>query len=120
VVVYFYPKDDTPGCTAEACSFRDNYEEFKDNGCEVIGISSDTVETHLSFSKKHSLSFHLLADVDRIVRTSFKVPGNMFGLIPGRVTYVINKEGKIVHIFNSQLKSEKHISESLKVLKELG
>jgi thioredoxin-dependent peroxiredoxin len=118
LVIYFYPKDDTPGCTAEACSFRDAYEEFKDLGCEVIGISSDSVEKHKNFATKHRLSFTLLADIDKKARKLFGVPTNLFGLLPGRVTYVIDKSGTVQHIFNSQMNAEKHISESLAIVKK--
>lgn len=116
MVIYFYPKDDTPGCTKEACSFRDSFEEFTDRNVEVIGISADSVESHLNFAKKYNLPFSLLADTENKVRNLFGVKGNLMGLIPGRVTYVINKEGVVVYVFESQLKATKHIDESLKAL----
>jgi peroxiredoxin Q/BCP len=119
LVIYFYPKDDTPGCTAEACSFRDSFEVFKDHDCDVIGISSDSVEKHKEFALKHRLSFTLLADVNKEARKAFQVPTNFLGLIPGRVTYIVNKAGKIVHIFNSQMNAEAHITESLAIVKKL-
>jgi peroxiredoxin Q/BCP len=119
LVIYFYPKDDTPGCTAEACSFRDAYEDFKDLGCEVIGISSDSSEKHMQFAEKHRLTFVLLSDIKKEVRKQFGVPTNLFGLIPGRVTYVVDKHGKIRHIYNSQTNSAKHIEESLQAVKTL-
>lgn len=117
LVIYFYPKDDTPGCTKEACSFRDSYEEFKDIDAEVIGISSDDVESHKDFAEKYGLTFTLLSDTEQKVRKKFGVPTNMFGMLPGRVTYVVNKEGKVVFIFNSQSQAEKHVEEALAVLK---
>jgi peroxiredoxin Q/BCP len=119
IVIYFYPKDNTAGCTREACNFRDQYEVFKESGAEVIGISSDSVKSHTNFANKHNLNFILLSDQQGKVRKLFGVPANFFGLIQGRVTYIVNKEGKVVHIFNSQLNIDKHISEALKVLKKI-
>jgi len=116
LVIYFYPKDDTPGCTKEACSFRDSYEEFTDRNVKVIGISADDVESHKNFAKKHNLPFTLLADTKNEVRKLFGVKSNMLGLIPGRVTYVVNEGGEIIYIFDSQLKATKHISEALTAL----
>lgn len=118
-VIYFYPKDDTPGCTAEACSFRDHYEAFKEMGCEVIGISSDSPEKHLQFAKKHQLSFQLLADNKGQLRKQFGVPTNLFGLLPGRVTYIIDKTGQIRHIHNAQMNAFSHIQTALKILAQL-
>jgi thioredoxin-dependent peroxiredoxin len=97
LVLFFYPKDDTPGCTREACSFRDHYEAFLDAGAEVIGISGQSVESHKNFAQKHNLKYHLLSDEGNKVRKLFGVPTNLFGLLPGRVTYVADKTGK-VHI----------------------
>ena len=120
LVIYFYPKDDTTGCTKEACSFRDQYEDFKDIGAEVIGISSDSVKSHKRFAQKHNLSFILLSDRGGEVRKLFGVPTYLLGLVQGRVTYIADKKGKIVHIFNSQLQATKHIDESLKALKSIN
>jgi peroxiredoxin Q/BCP len=119
LVIYFYPKDDTPGCTKEACSFRDSYEDFKEFDCEVIGISSDSEEKHSSFASKHKLPFILLADTDKKVRKLFGVPGNLFGLIPGRVTYIIGLDGKIKGIYNSQTNPLGHIEKALELVKTL-
>ena len=119
LVVYFYPKDDSPGCTKEACSFRDSYEVFKDAGAEVIGISADSEETHQQFAKRNRLQFVLLSDKDGAVRKRYGVPAT-FGLIPGRVTYVIDKQGIVQHIFSSQFTPEKHIEEALKTLQALN
>lgn len=115
LVIYFYPKDNTPGCTAQACSFRDQYEDFLELGAEVIGISSDSVASHKKFSAQFRLPFILLSDSDKKIRTLFGVPSAVFGLLPGRVTYVINKEGFIVMQFDSML-ATKHISKALKAL----
>lgn len=118
IVLYFYPKDESRGCTKEACTFRDNYEVFKDLGAEVIGISSQTVESHQSFATHHNLPFILLSDIDSKVRELYGVPSTL-GVLPGRVTYIIDKEGTIRHIFSSQFQPEKHIQEALDVLKRL-
>lgn len=119
VVLYFYPKDDTPGCTAESCAFRDSYEDFKDIGAEVIGISSDSAESHSKFAAKYSLPFVLLSDRGGKVRKSFGVP-TTFGLLPGRVTYVLDKDGVVQKVFNSQFNPKKHIDEARRVLAKLG
>ena len=119
VVLFFYPKDDTPGCTKEACAFRDDYEEFNKLDAQVIGISSDSVESHRRFAKKHDLPFTLLSDEGRKVRRLYGVP-NAFGLFPGRVTYVIDEEGVVRHIFSSQLGVEQHVEEALKALQSIS
>lgn len=118
VVLYFYPKDNSPGCTKEACKFRDSYEGFKDAGAEVIGVSSQSEESHSIFSTSFNLPFSLLSDEDGRVRSLFGVPSSL-GLIPGRVTYVIDKEGIVRHIFSSQLDPERHVEEALQILKSL-
>ncbi len=117
VVVYFYPKDETPGCTAQACSFRDSYEDFQQAGAEVIGISSDGSSSHEGFAANHRLPFVLLSDLTGSVRKAYGAY-DMFGMIPGRVTFVINKEGRVIHKFDSQLSPTKHIEESLHILQE--
>ena len=119
LIIYFYPKDHTPGCTKEACMFRDNYQEFADLGCEVIGISSDSVKTHQSFSDTHQLNFDLLADEKGQVRKLFGVPGNLFGFIPGRVTYIIDKKGVVRAIHNSLLDPLGHLNKALSTVKTL-
>jgi len=116
MVIYFYPKDDTPGCTKEACSFRDSYEEFTEKQIKVIGISGDDVESHLNFAKKYNLPFTLLADSNNEVRNLFGVKSNFMGLIPGRVTYVVDKKGDIIFMYESQLKAENHINEAIKAI----
>lgn len=118
LVIYFYPKDNTPGCTAQACSFRDQYEDFKDLGAEVIGISSDSVDSHQKFSKRFKLPFILLSDSDKKIKNLFGVPAGMFGLLPGRVTYVTDKNGVIQMIFDSVL-ATKHISKALESIKKI-
>ena len=116
LVLFFYPKDDTPGCTKEACEFRDRYSEFLELGCVVFGISSDSESSHIGFIEKHSLPYSLLADKDKTVRKLFGVPGNLFGLIPGRVTYIIDENGILIGIFNSQLDPIGHIDAAIKLL----
>ncbi len=118
VVLYFYPKDDTKGCTAEACSFRDQTEDFMKANAMIVGISGQSVKSHKNFAEKYSLPFTLLVDKGNKVRKMFGVPTNMLGIIPGRVTYVINKQHKVVYIFNSQTKIQDHIDNSLKKLNE--
>ncbi len=119
IVLFFYPKDNTLGCTKEACAFRDYHEEFRKLNAEVIGISSDSVESHRSFAKKHGLPFTLLSDQGRKVRKLYEVP-NTFGLLPGRITYVIDQEGIVRHIFSSQFGVERHVGEALKALESIG
>jgi peroxiredoxin Q/BCP len=119
IALYFYPKDETAGCTREACKFRDRYEVFTSLGAEVLGVSSDTLESHKSFATHHGLPFLLLSDEDGKVRELYGVPSTM-GIIPGRVTYIIDKKGIVRHIFNSQFQPEKHIEEALKILEELA
>ncbi|WP_008318516.1 peroxiredoxin [Leptolyngbya sp. PCC 6406] len=118
VVLYFYPKDDTPGCTVESCTFRDSYEAFKDLGAEVIGISSDSPESHQAFAAKHNLPFLLLSDLGSQVRRAYGVPTTL-GLLPGRVTYVIDPQGIVRHLFNSQFNPKAHVQEALQILKTL-
>lgn len=118
VVLYFYPKDDTPGCTVEACSFRDAYEDFKEAGAEVVGISSDSAADHRAFADKHRLPFTLVSDAGGKVRKLYGVPSTL-GLFPGRVTYVIDPGGVVRHVFNSQLNPTKHVREALEVLKTI-
>jgi peroxiredoxin Q/BCP len=119
LVIYFYPKDDSPGCTAQACSFRDQFEVFSEANAVIIGISGQSVKSHKEFAEKHRLSFTLLSDEGNKVRKQFGVPTNFLGLLPGRVTYVTDKSGKVIYTFNSQLQTEKHVDEALRILKEL-
>lgn len=116
LVIYFYPKDETSGCTAEACSFRDQYDVFKQHDAEIIGISGDGVASHKQFAKKNRLTFTLLADQGNTIRKLFGVPSSMMGTIPGRVTYVVNKKGIVIHMFNSLTKPEQHIKEAMTAL----
>jgi peroxiredoxin Q/BCP len=118
VVLFFYPKDNTSGCTAEVCAFRDSYEVFKEAGAEVVGISSDSVDSHAGFARKHQLPFLLLADTGGAVRKLYGVPPTL-GLLPGRATYVLDRHGVVRHMFSSQLAIGKHVSEALRVIAAL-
>jgi peroxiredoxin Q/BCP len=120
LVIYFYPKDDTPGCTKEACGFRDEFEAFSDLDALVIGISVDSPESHRKFIEKYQLPFTLLSDEDDEVRKQFGVNGNYLGLIPGRVTFVVDKQGIIQFVFDSQSKATKHVEETQRVLIEIN
>jgi peroxiredoxin Q/BCP len=120
LVVYFYPKDDSPGCTKEACSFRDQYELFRDADAVIIGISAQSVESHKGFALKYRLSFTLLSDDGNKIRKLFGVPSDFFGLVPGRVTFIADKKGKVVYVFNSQTQATKHVEEALRILKQLN
>jgi peroxiredoxin Q/BCP len=113
VVLYFYPKNNTPGCTREACSFRDSYQDFTDLGAEVIGVSSDTGASHAGFSAQHNLPFILLSDTDGEVRRAYGIVSILFGMLPGRVTFVIDRQGVIRHVFSSQLRVGRHIDEAI-------
>jgi thioredoxin-dependent peroxiredoxin len=118
VVLFFYPKDNSPACTLEACSFRDSHEAFREAGAEVIGISADSADSHRRFSERFRLPFILLADVDGAVRAQYGVPRTL-GLFPGRVTYLIDRDGIVRHIFSSQFQPWRHVPEALKILEGL-
>jgi peroxiredoxin Q/BCP len=118
VVLYFYPKNNTSVCTAQACGFRDSYEAFRDAGAEVIGISSDSVESHQGFAFEYSLPFHLLSDAEGKVRDRYGAT-SMLG-IPGRVTYIIDKEGIVRHMYSSMFSADDHIEEALEVVNSLN
>jgi peroxiredoxin Q/BCP len=118
LVVYFYPKDQTFGCTREACSFRDQYEDFMGAGAEVIGISRDDQDSHAAFKQSHRLPFVLLTDTSGTVATAWGVQG-MMGTA-GRVTFVFDKGGVCRHRFESQILFTKHVDEALEVVKRLA
>ena len=118
IVLYFYPKDETPGCIKEACTFRDAYQQLTDLGAEVLGISGQSVESHVAFASHYGLPFILLADVDNKVRELYDVPKSM-GFMPGRVTYIIDKKGVVRHIFNSQTHAERHAEEAKQALEAI-
>ena len=118
VVLYFYPKDETRGCTAEACAFRDSHEVFTEAGAEVIGVSSDSVDRHAAFAGRHNLPFTLLSDGGGKVRKAYGVPAAL-GFIPGRVTYVIDRSGTVRHVFNSMTNIDGHVKDALAVVRQL-
>jgi peroxiredoxin Q/BCP len=118
LVVYFYPKDETYGCTKEACGFRDHYEAFVSAGADVIGVSRDDVASHAHFREHHRLPFTLLSDPGGTVAASWGVR-NTLGFIPGRVTFVFDKEGVVRHRFESNVRFGKHVDEALQVVKTL-
>ncbi len=118
LVIYFYPKDNTPGCTAQACSFRDQYEDFLDLGAEVIGVSSDSVISHQKFTAQYQLPFVLLSDTDKKIRNLFGVPSSLLGMLPGRVTYVVDTAGVVQLVFNSML-SGNHIPKALEAIQKI-
>jgi thioredoxin-dependent peroxiredoxin len=118
VVLYFYPKDETPGCTIEARAFRDSYEQFSAKDAQVVGVSSDSVRSHRRFAQRHNLPFLLLSDRDGAVRRLYGVEKTL-GLLPGRVTYVIDRTGVVRHVYSSQLRATRHPREALMVLATL-
>lgn len=118
VVLYFYPKDQTPGCTVEARAFRDSYDEFAAAGAEVIGVSADSVAAHRRFVRSQALPFRLLSDKDGAVRRLYGVRQTL-GILPGRVTYVIDNAGIVRHIYSSQLRARNHSRESLDAVRQL-
>ena len=120
LVLFFYPKDDTPICIAEACSFRNYYSEFLDLDAQVIGISSDSRASHAAFAQKYQLPFTLLSDERDEVRKKFGVPAPFMGMAPGRVTYIFDESGKLVHKFNSFFQAKAHVEAALKQLKQLS
>ena len=119
LVLYFYPKDDTPGCTAEACGFRDLYEEFTEAGAEVVGVSSDSEASHQRFAGKHKLRMRLLTDADGTLRQLYGVRSTL-GIWPGRATFVIDRDGIVRHVFASQLRIVSHVGQALDVVRTLG
>lgn len=118
VVLYFYPKDQTPGCTAEACAFRDSHEVFAEAGAEVIGISSDSVDRHAAFAGRHNLPFTLVSDQGGQVRKRYGVP-SVLGMLPGRVTYVIDRTGTVRHVFSSMTNIGRHVEDALAMVRQL-
>ena len=118
LVLFFYPKDDTPGCTIEACGFRDKYDLFKILGAEVWGISNGNTQSHLKFANKNKLQYPLLSDQNNLLRKKFGVPKTL-GFIEGRVTYIINSKGIIIHIYEDLLNGPAHIKEAIRALKKL-
>jgi peroxiredoxin Q/BCP len=119
LVIYFYPKDDTPGCTKEACKFRDEFEIFTDLDALVIGISGDSPESHTKFIEKYNLPFTLLSDEKDEVRKAFGVKGAFMGVVPGRVSFVVDKKGVVQYVFDSMSNAEQHVDEARAILEKL-
>jgi peroxiredoxin Q/BCP len=119
VVLYFYPKDETPGCTIEACKFRDDYEDFVAAGAEVIGVSDDSVTSHDAFASKHRLPFVLVSDAGGKVRGQYGVKASFGGILKGRSTFVIDRDGVIRNRFDSQVRLGRHVDDALELVKKL-
>lgn len=118
IVLFFYPADNTPICTAEACAFRDAYQDFVEGGAAVIGISGDSQTTHGAFARAQNLPYSLVSDPDGELRRAFGVPKGL-GFLPGRVTYVIDRQGIVRHVFKSQFFGRRHMQEALRVVRNL-
>jgi thioredoxin-dependent peroxiredoxin len=116
LVLFFYPKDNTPGCTAEVCAFRDDYEAFVEAGADVIGVSSDDNQSHANFRERHRLPYRLMSDPGGAARKAFGIPKTL-GILPGRATFVINRQGTILYAFNSQFAPERHVKNALEALR---
>ena len=119
VVLYFYPRDGTPVCTAEACRFRDAYADFVAAGAVVIGVSVNSTERHRQFAAERRLPFLLISDQEQTLQKAFGVP-RLLGFLPGRTTYIIDKEGVVRHVFTSHFSADRHIAEALRVVRELN
>ncbi len=119
VVLFFYPRDGTPYCTREACTFRDHYEEFVAAGAVVVGVSADGTERHQAFAARHRLPFILLSDANGYLRKQYGVP-KTWGIFPGRTTYVIDRQGKVRHIFSSQRAVDRHVADALAIVRQLS
>lgn len=119
IVIFFYPRDFTPGCTAQACTFRDEYKNFVDLGAEVIGVSADTAESHVRFSEHYSLPYHLVSDRDGKIRRQYDIPTDFLGVLFSRITYIIDLNGKIAWAYKSNLSPSSHISQAKNVLKKI-
>jgi peroxiredoxin Q/BCP len=116
LVLFFYPKDNTPGCTAEVCAFRDDYQAFVEAGADVIGVSSDDNQSHANFRERHRLPYRLMSDPGGAARKAFGIPKTL-GVLPGRATFVINRQGTILYAFNSQFAPERHVKNALEALR---
>jgi peroxiredoxin Q/BCP len=115
LVIFFYPQDGSLNCTKEACYFRDLTDIFDEAGAVIVGISEQSVASHYEFANKNHLTYTILSDEGNKVRKLFGVPSKLFGLVPGRVTYVADRTGKVVYIFNSQTDVKAHVDEALKI-----
>jgi len=118
VVLFFYPRDFTPGCTAEACAFRDDYTDFVEAGATVIGVSADSEESHRRFAQHHNLPFALISDADGALRKAYGVD-KVWGVLPGRVTFVIDRQRVVRNVFDSALFARRHSGDALSVVARL-
>ena len=118
VVLYFYPKDFTPVCTAQACLFRDSRDELAKEGVNVVGVSGDDAASHGEFAKKHNVGFPLLSDPDRKIQKAYEAR-QVLGLFPKRVTYLIDRNKKIRGVFHHELSAQKHLDDVRNALKTL-
>ncbi len=119
VVLFFYPKDETPVCTKEACGFRNAYRDFVDAGAEVLGISTDSIDSHRAFATGHTLPYRLLSDPGAKIRKTYGVPKTL-GIMPGRTTYVIDRDGVVRHVFSSMMFADRHVEEALQTVRMLA
>ena len=119
VVLFFYPRDFTPGCTAEACAFRDDYADFVEAGAAVVGVSADSGDSHRRFAQHHDLPFPLVSDADGALRAAYGVD-KVWGLLPGRITFVIDRQGIVRHVFDSALFARRHSGDALAVIERLS
>lgn len=119
LVIFFYPADHTPGCTTQACGFRDQHQDFSDAGARVVGISKDSVASHADFVKQRNLPYTLLSDPDDQVRRAFGVHRALMGLVPGRVTFVLDRVGVVRAVTESSFNPMKHVNEALDVVRGL-
>ncbi|KAJ2964201.1 hypothetical protein NQZ79_g782 [Umbelopsis isabellina] len=115
-VLFFYPKDNTAGCTKEVCQFRDQFDVLTKHGATVLGVSSDSVDSHKEFAAKQRLQFDILSDEKQELRNAYQVPKSMLGFLPGRVTFIISKDGTVKEVFNSQLDTSGHVKAAIKTL----
>jgi peroxiredoxin Q/BCP len=120
LVLFFYPADDSPGCTLEACSFRDSHQDFAEAGARVVGISKDSVESHADFIAKRRLPYTLLSDPDNAVRRTFGVTPGLLGLLPGRVTFVVDATGVVRAVTAASFRPLKHVDDALQICRQLA
>ncbi len=119
VVLFFYPKNETAICTREACRFRDDFQDFQDAGAVVLGVSSDSVESHQTFADNHRLPFVLLSDSNGVLRRTYGVPSTM-GILPGRVTFVIDPQGIVQLRFSNRFAADQHVAEALAAVRKIA
>ena len=119
VVLYFYPKDESAGCTAQACAFRDSYEDFLEAGAEVVGVSIDDTESHWKFAEHRQLPYILLSDPDLAVHKMYGADSSFFGLLRARISFVIDQSGVVRHVFDSHLQPTRHVRETLSVIQDI-